>query len=110
MEEYIVYLAVFIVGTLVGWQFREITAVMRVKRMLKAYQEDVKRIQEVEDSERMRVTIEKEQDTYYVYDMSGTFLVQATNQKELEQALLDKFPGKTFAVTPENLKEVGLKC
>jgi hypothetical protein len=34
-------------------------------------------------------------------------MAQGTNRKELEDNLDKRYPGKRFAATPDNLKEIG---
>ena len=54
------------------------------------------------------IKIEKVQHGYFVYSIpDNTFMAQGTNRKELEENLDKRYPGKKFAATPDNLKEVG---
>jgi hypothetical protein len=103
MEQIIIIVGVFVVGFVAGWKGRESFATWRVKHMMLDYEEKLDSVKE----SLIPITIEKHSNEYYVYDAKGQFLVQADSRESLESALMEKYPGKLFATTPENLKEVG---
>lgn len=99
----LVLLAVaFLIGFGSGWRGREIHAIYHAKKLMSS-------IQPVnETTPNMSVLIEKHGETFYVFEAeTNKFLTQANTRTELEQNLVDKFPGKKFSVSKENLKEVG---
>lgn len=103
MEQILIVVISLGVGFVCGWQTREVIAAWRVRQLLKEYQETTVKANE----NLIPIKLEKHSDTYYVYGKDGQFLAQATSQENLETVLMEKFPGKQFAATPENLKEMG---
>ena len=66
--------------------------------------------QELEEIKKkyLPIKIEKVEHGYFVYSLpDNTFMAQGSNRKELEDNLDKRYPGKKFAATPDNLKEVG---
>ena len=95
----------FIYGFSVGWKARERHALRLTQQMLEGLEDKV----EEEQKNKVYVTIEKHGDVIYVYDKSNSqFMAQGTNRKELEDVLSQRFPGKKFAATPEELEKAGL--
>jgi hypothetical protein len=94
---------VLLFGAVVGWYAREQVAVNKINKLREE-------IAEVVDANSMRIRIEKEKEVFYAYDFEkGTFLGQGDTFTALYTVLADKFPGKTFVVSDENLDEVGIK-
>lgn len=89
-----------------GWHMREVVARHKMQQLLKL-------AEEMEDDDELpdnyiRVTIEKHNDMFFVYDEDdNTFLAQAANQEELDKSLRARFPGKLFAVKEKNLIDMG---
>ena len=107
MEQLIILAVVSLfVGLYLGWKVREVVAARRVAQLVQEYEQTTK---EVINESVVPVTIEKHSGNYYVYQADGKFIAQAETRELLEDALIEKFPGKYFSVTPENLKEVGFK-
>jgi len=107
MEHILYVLLVFAVGFLFGWNEREKWASRKVDALLTMVNEEVEK--QVEES-RIDIKIEKHNDVYYVFNKdTDDFMAQATNRKELEDALASRFSGKRFYADVDNLKEVGLK-
>ena len=103
MEQIIIGIVIFIVGIFAGWTLREYIAAWRVKHILKEYEDNLG----IAKEKLIPITIEEHSGVYFVYDADGKFMVQANDRESLETALMDKYPGKLFAVTPENLRELG---
>jgi len=102
------YLILVIVAFSLGWKTREIFAVWKSNKIIKHLEEQATEQLEEIKKDFISIVIEKHEDTFFVYDMNtNTFMAQGASRKELEQKLGEMFPGKRFAVTPENLKEVG---
>ena len=54
---------------------------------------------------RIKIKIEKHNDMLYVYEYdSNTFMAQGKTKQELETQLQEKFPGKMFAATTDDIK------
>ena len=101
-------LAVVVVGIMSfysGWTARERAAQRRVDELLSNISED---LEEQAQASIIKITIEQHDGVYYVYDMEdSSFMAQGVTRKDLEVDLANKFPGKTFAATKENLAEIG---
>ena len=101
-----IIVGVLILGIIAGWNLRQFVAAWRVNQILKEYQDEAGRIKHPADK-LIPITIEEHSGAYFVYDADGQFMVQANDRASLEASLMEKYPGKMFAVTPENLKQMG---
>jgi 3-methyladenine DNA glycosylase AlkD len=95
----------FFVSFALGWLLRELYAQYRVKSFMgkieTAVVDDVK-------ANIIRIIIEHENDTYYVYNAENkSFMAQGNTRKELEKNLASRYPGKLFGAEPDNLKSLG---
>jgi hypothetical protein len=107
--ELLIYILVAIILVRLGWHLREFQAIAEVKKMR---EDDTLEIleQELEQIKKkyLPIKIEKVNQGYFVYSIpDNTFMAQGNNFKELEENLDKRYPGKKFAATPDNLKEVG---
>lgn len=94
-------------GIIVGWKVREFYARQQVDMMLDEIQK--KTIEEIKEN-LIKISIEKQNDIFYVYDLDdNTFMAQGNTKEELEKNLQARYPGKTFAADNENLRQVGLE-
>lgn len=99
----VVGLFVWVMGVLSGWQARERYA----QRVLQKLMGEVKESEE-ESEELIQITIEKHNEVFYVYDRkTKTFMGQGKNRDEIEDVLHERFPGKRFGASEQNLIEVG---
>jgi hypothetical protein len=107
MEEFLVVVAVFVVGFIFGWDFRERTARKFVDKFLS---ENLDTLQRHVDENTVSIIIERHGEMLYIFQKDdSSFMAQGKNREELESALAKKYPGKQFFASPENLKEVGFK-
>ena len=107
METYdiLILIAAVIVGFIWGWTARERAAVAKVNQVMKHVEEQ---IQEQVAETVVKIIIEPHNDSYYVYSVEDrTFMAQGRSRDELEGNLAKRYPGKMFAATPANLKEIG---
>ena len=107
--ELLIYILVAIILVRLGWNLREFKAIAEVRKMR---EDDTLEFleQELEEIKKkyLPIKIEKVNQGYFVYSIpDNTFMAQGTNLKELEENLDKRYPGKKFAATPDNLKEVG---
>lgn len=103
MEFFILFGAI-VFGIVVGWNARELHAKSTLKKLALTLQEKL----EEDEENRIRVSIELHNNHFYVYDTENNkFMAQAGTREELENILVERFPGKKFACSEENLKEVG---
>lgn len=95
----------FIYGVAVGWKAREKHALRLAEKLLDGLEEQV----EKEEAEsKVQVTIEKHGDVIYVYDKkSSQFMAQGNSKSEIEDVLSQRFPGKKFAASQEDLEKAG---
>ena len=100
MEQIIIGLGILIAGIIAGWKGREVFATWRLKHIIKEHQDIAK-------EKFISIKIEEHSGVYFVYDADGQFMAQANDRETLETTLMEKYPGKLFAVTPENLKKLG---
>jgi hypothetical protein len=105
MLEIFLIVIVYFLAFVHGWISREDYASKRVDALLNEYESQVK--QELHDK-TIKITIEQHEGKYFVYGMDDkSYLASGQTKKELEENLATRFPGKVFAATKENLKEVG---
>lgn len=96
---------IFILGMLVGWKYREYTAVRKMQKLLKAADQP-------KEVDKVNVKIEKHNDIFYVYNSeTDEFLTQGLDKDEIQANLQRKFGNvnKVFHATSENIKEIGFK-
>ncbi len=107
--ELLIYILFAIVLVRLGWYLREFKAIAEVRKMreddtLEVLEQELEQIKK----KYLPIKIEKVEHGYFVYSIpDNTFMAQGTNRKELEENLDKRYPGKKFAATPDNLKEVG---
>ena len=103
MSEIFSLVFVLVFGALIGWAAREQVAVNRVNQFKEELSKTVQ-------ANSMRIRLEKEKEVLYAYDFdTDKFLGQGETFTALDEILAEKFPGKTFVVSDENLDEVGIK-
>lgn len=94
-------LLIFFAGFLIGWFAREWYALRKVETIIQEMNENL--VTEFK-SKVVDVTVEKAGDVFYIYRKDdGTFLAQGSDINKLSDILIEKFPGKMFNVTPEDL-------
>jgi hypothetical protein len=106
MELLILFGAVFF-GAWIGWGLREKYAAFQIKRFLSEV-EEAKVEEDDSDEPKIPINIEVHNNHYYVYHKDNNqFMGQAGSREELEEVLMERFPGKKFACSAETLKEIG---
>lgn len=103
----LVYVFFYIISLAVafrlGWTARELHAKKILSELAKMAEEHAK-----ETDKSIRIKIEKSDHGFFVYSMEDdTFMAQGSTRSELEENLVARYPGKTFAAKHENLIEVG---
>lgn len=108
MSEIIILSFVAVVFFALGWVSREVAAVKKVNKLLaevKIEEEETKK----ELDKVIFITIEIHNGTFFVYNKKdNSFMAQGTDIRQVEDALLKRYPGKRFAADPENLRGVGV--
>lgn len=106
--ELLILLIVAIVFARIGWGLRELHAIREVEKLNGIVRETLQEELEEIKKKYLPIKIEKVEHGYFVYSIpDNTFMAQGLNRKELEENLDKRYPGKRFAATPDNLKEVG---
>lgn len=99
----VVYLAMaamlYLAGAVHGWNARERFAEKRLREFVE------KSLPATEGMEMLHITIEKHNDTLFVYDKkTKEFMAQGMTAKEVEAALEKRYPGQKFACSPEEIE------
>lgn len=98
---------IFIVGILLGWKFREYTAVRKFNKMIKKAEEETPK-----QPNKISVKIERSGKMFYLYNSeTDEFLTQGYSKEEIQENLKKRFKNvdMAFHATSENIKEVGFK-
>ena len=98
---------IFIAGFLIGWKFREYTAVRKINKMLQQVEQESKK-----EPNKISVKIEKHNDVFYLFNMdTDEFLIQGKDKEEIQTNLKRRFGNvdMAFHATSDNIKEVGFK-
>ena len=105
MVDFLILAAVWIVAFITGWTARE----KHAERVLNKFIEEAEgNVKERVMKDMIPVHIEHHDGRYYVYNgKDKTFMAQGDNRKALEQMLEEKYPGKKFTASEDNLAEVG---
>lgn len=104
--EFLILFVVMAFGFYLGWKFREVYATAQIRRLMERAEEQAEKEELPED--RIPVNIEMHNNHYYVYHRDNNqFLGQGANLEEVEDVLMERFPGKKFACSEKMLREVG---
>lgn len=106
--EFLILIVAMFIGALLGWDLRERFATHQIKRFLKEVEEMKAPEEDDSDEPKIPITIEKHNNHFYVYNKENNqFMGQAGTREELEEVLMERFPGKKFACSEQTLKEIG---
>jgi len=95
----------FCISFAFGWVARELYAKYLIAKFLIHVEGSVK--EEIEERVT-RIIIEKQNGRYFVYSAHDkSFMAQGDSRSQVEDNLAQRYPGKFFAATPDNLKEMG---
>lgn len=98
------YFIAFAVAFYLGWQSRELQAKYRIRRYMAEHMQDV-----LDDVKKdiINITVDFTEGQIFVYKKEdGSYLAHGKTRTELEDILEEKFPGKLFNATPEDLKKL----
>jgi hypothetical protein len=88
----------------VGWKAREYYALRQVFKMLQS-----ETVKQNDETPKTVLKLEKHSNSIFAYDReTNEFLGQGDSLDSLSVVLKERFPGISFAVTKENLKELEL--
>lgn len=96
---------VWLMGAVSGWNARE----RHAKRITEQFLENMQQsVQDYVDENVIHITIEKHNNVFYVYERdTNEFMAQGSTQKEVENNLRKRYPGKTFGCPESVLSETG---
>lgn len=98
----ILVILVYILGFSRGYVYREELALMKINDVVQQMTE--------EEDDIMLVNIEKINGVLYVYsDEDDRFMAQGKTHAEISEVLAQKYPGKRFGASKENIAQVGLR-
>lgn len=98
MMEYLIAIAG---GFIVGWFLREWYALRKVEKIIADLNTNM-----VDEFKKkvIDINVEKSGDIFYIYRKDdGTFLAQGDDIDKLSDLLTEKYPGKLFNCSPEDL-------
>lgn len=107
METLIFYVVLAVVFFIIGWKAREYHAVRMMNILIsKATEESYNQFK----SNMIDIRVEAHDDQLFVYRKDdGSYLAHARTKFDLEAMLLEKFPGKLFNASQEDLQKLEIK-
>ena len=94
--EYLTYIIIIVISFILGWYIREFVAVINIRQTF----ENTTAL----DLSKIQITIELKDDMVFVYERdSNTYLAHGDDAEHVEKILKEKFPGKMFAASAEDL-------
>jgi RNA binding exosome subunit len=91
-------------GASIGWKARE----KHAEQVLDNFLEKMKEQAKEQSDDLTRITIEKHNGVFYVYNLdTKEFMAQGSTKDEVEDALRARFPEKRFACKHETLEAMG---
>jgi len=103
-ELLIVYLIFGLIFFGMGWKAREWHARYVLDKLQEKY---VSHLAETFKRDVVNIKVEDTDGTFFVYKKEdGSYLAHGENMSKLEDILNEKFPGKFFNATPEDLEKL----
>jgi len=100
--DYLLYVVIWIMGAVYGWYARE----RHAKRTIGKFMSEVESatVKAINESV-IQIKIEKNNGIFYVWNKeTNDFMGQGKTKRELEDALMKRYPDKKFAADPKELK------
>lgn len=99
-----VYLIFGLLFFVIGWKAREYHAQVMIDKLQEKYTDHVL---ETLRKEVINIKVEDTDGSFFVYRKEdGSYLAHGETMNKLEDILNDKFPGKRFNATPEDLEKL----
>ena len=96
-------LAIFATGCVVGWKYREHTAIKLMQQL------QLEEVEEYVENKKIAITVEKNAGMWFIYKQEdGSFMAQGDTWEEVTNRMAERFPEKRFIVDADNAKEVDL--
>jgi len=94
------FFGVFFFGVfcfLIGWHARELWAIRKLKNL-------IDELEEPEDDDKIYIIVDINDSGIFVYEKDTLkYLAHGKNEKDISAILKERFPGKTFAASPEDM-------
>jgi hydroxymethylpyrimidine pyrophosphatase-like HAD family hydrolase len=101
--ELFIGLAIFATGCVVGWKYREHTALKLMQQL------QLEEVEEYVENRKIAIKVEKNHGMWFVYkEEDGSFMAQGRSWEEVTDRMAERYPEKRFTIEPDNAKEVGL--
>lgn len=104
MEALIIYFITGFVCFYMGWKLREIYAMRIMNKIMEEVAEDT-----VDEFKKkvINIKVEDHDGQFFVYKKDdGSYLAHGETKHKLEDILNEKFPGKLFNASPEDLEKL----
>jgi hypothetical protein len=102
--ELIIILIIFFVGFSIGFKFREYVAIRKFQQYNTEFND---KLREKYKENVIHIKVEDVNGVFFVYKKDdGSYLAHGENMTKLEDILNEKFPGKMFNATPEDLTKL----
>lgn len=107
MENFIFYILLAVVFFIIGWKAREYHAIRMMNVLInQATEESMNEFK----SKVIDIRVEEHDDQLFVYRKDdGSYLAHARGQDDLQMMLMEKFPGKLFNASQEDLQKLQAK-
>ena len=90
-----------VVGFIAGWKYREYLAIKNINAVMEAA------MGHSEKATMIQIKVEKVDDQIFVYNKATSeYMAHAANRELLEKMLKEKFPGKSFGASTEDMKKL----
>lgn len=97
MIELIYAVVSLVIGFIVGWKYREYTAIKNLNAV----------IEHVANNDTIHIKIERVDGQIFVYNRTTSeYMAHAANRELLEKMLKEKFPGKSFGASTEDMRKL----
>jgi hypothetical protein len=94
---------IMLIGFVIGWIARERWAVRKLNNMLGHLTTEIETMEAVE-ADKIHIDIELKDSMIYIYNKeTSMYLAHGATKDIVEDMLVEKFPGKKFAASTEDL-------
>lgn len=98
MDTAIVDIILYVLFFWAGWNCRELRAYLWLKKNISYVEEEEK------DSSQIQIIVDVKDDLIFVYERDTLqYLAHGKDHEIIEKMLMEKFPGKTFAASAQDL-------
>jgi predicted negative regulator of RcsB-dependent stress response len=100
--EYLIGICILAVGTVIGWKYREYTALKMMQEM------ELQKVEQFVENKKIHIVLEENDGQMFCYEKeTSNFMAMGETWDELADALSERYPGKRFVCDEENLTDMG---